>query len=209
MQLTEMTEPDGRKRRALATRRKILEGASRVFLEQGYAGASMHAMAKEAGVTQSLLHHHFGSKEGLWAAVREAGFETVLRELKPIVSDAARGPRFPVALFRAYFDYLREHPDYVRLLGWSYAGAAGGEEVRSGQAAQAVAVIRSYQSTGLIRETVAPESVLVAVWVLAEGWFLGKAEYRGRIGAETLDDAGYREAVSGMLEAGLLTEETP
>ena len=53
-----------------ATRASILEAAEEVFLEKGYSAAALSAIARRAGVTKSLLHHHFGSKEGLWHEVK-------------------------------------------------------------------------------------------------------------------------------------------
>ncbi len=52
-------------------RQAILAAASRLFMEQGYAGASMDAIAAAAGVSKLTVYSHFGDKEGLFhAAVR-------------------------------------------------------------------------------------------------------------------------------------------
>ncbi|MGH3148366.1 MAG: TetR/AcrR family transcriptional regulator, partial [Rubrobacter sp.] len=50
-------------------RREILEAASRVFSEKGYGGASMRAIAREAGVKQPLIYWYFEGKEDLFGAV--------------------------------------------------------------------------------------------------------------------------------------------
>lgn len=42
---------------------KILEAAIEVFVENGYEGATMEAIAKRAGLTKGGLYHHFSSKE--------------------------------------------------------------------------------------------------------------------------------------------------
>jgi AcrR family transcriptional regulator len=49
-------------------RQRILAVALRSFAELGYEGTTTAAVAREVGVTQPLVHHHFGSKEGLWRA---------------------------------------------------------------------------------------------------------------------------------------------
>ena len=41
----------------------IIEAAIRVFLEKGYEGASMEAIAREAGISKGGLYHHFSSKD--------------------------------------------------------------------------------------------------------------------------------------------------
>jgi AcrR family transcriptional regulator len=52
-----------------AKRRQILEGARRVFLHQGFDGASMGEIAKAAGVSKGTLYTYFASKEALFEAL--------------------------------------------------------------------------------------------------------------------------------------------
>lgn len=59
-----MGRPSNREER----RRDIVEAALVVMAKVGYDGASVQAIAKQAGLSAGLLHHHFGSK----AAVLEA-----------------------------------------------------------------------------------------------------------------------------------------
>jgi TetR/AcrR family transcriptional regulator len=47
----------------------ILEAALAAFAEHGFHGANMRDIAGRAGVSQGLVHHHFGSKEALWTFV--------------------------------------------------------------------------------------------------------------------------------------------
>lgn len=46
--------------------RAILRAATRLFLAHGFAGASMDAIARAAGVSKLTLYAHFGDKEGLF-----------------------------------------------------------------------------------------------------------------------------------------------
>ncbi len=55
-----------------AKRRQILDGARKVFLAQGFDGASMNDIARAAGVSKGTLYVYFGSKEDL--------FEVLIRE---------------------------------------------------------------------------------------------------------------------------------
>ncbi len=54
-----------RKDKAKQTSNKILNAAMRMFGRMGYRGASMNDVAEEAGVSKSLLHYHFHTKERL------------------------------------------------------------------------------------------------------------------------------------------------
>lgn len=47
----------------------ILEAAEHAFAEHGFDGTGMKAIAQRAGVSQALLHYHFGTKQGLYNEV--------------------------------------------------------------------------------------------------------------------------------------------
>jgi AcrR family transcriptional regulator len=51
----------------LETRQSIIRTALRVFLAEGYAGASLKEVARQAGVTKGAIYHYFESKEELFA----------------------------------------------------------------------------------------------------------------------------------------------
>ncbi|BFO19525.1 hypothetical protein SHKM778_59130 [Streptomyces sp. KM77-8] len=56
------TQRTDQQRSAERRRRELLEAADRVVLRDG-PGASMNAIAAEAGITKPILYRHFGDKE--------------------------------------------------------------------------------------------------------------------------------------------------
>ncbi|SNS70127.1 transcriptional regulator, TetR family [Geodermatophilus saharensis] len=50
----------------------MLAAARAAFAERGYDGASIRGIATAAGVDPALVHHYFGTKEGLFLAAVEA-----------------------------------------------------------------------------------------------------------------------------------------
>jgi AcrR family transcriptional regulator len=58
----------GRRTGDSGTREAILAAARTRFGDHGYAGASIRAIAADAGVDPALVHHFFGTKERLFAA---------------------------------------------------------------------------------------------------------------------------------------------
>jgi TetR/AcrR family transcriptional regulator len=58
----------------------ILAAAERVFAGAGFAGATMAAIADEAGLPKANLHYYFGSKQDLYRAVLA---QTLLDWLEP------------------------------------------------------------------------------------------------------------------------------
>ena len=47
------------------TKTRILDNATSIFAVSGYEGLSMRALAKQTGITQSVLYHYFKSKDSL------------------------------------------------------------------------------------------------------------------------------------------------
>ncbi len=64
-------KPENAKTGAFLKREQILQGATRVFLQHGYAGTSMDRVAAEAGVSKQTIYSHFQDKEGLFTALIE------------------------------------------------------------------------------------------------------------------------------------------
>ncbi len=54
---------------ALATRTRIVDGARRVFIREGYAASSMSGIAAECGVSRETLYKTFGTKPRLLKAI--------------------------------------------------------------------------------------------------------------------------------------------
>lgn len=61
-----MTVARGRRPGGADTRGAILEAARAVFYDQGYAEASLRAVARLAGVDPALVHHYFTDKAALY-----------------------------------------------------------------------------------------------------------------------------------------------
>lgn len=58
-------------------REALLQIASAHFARAGYEGASLRAIADEAGLAHGLIRHYFGSKDALWEAAADFLFGQV------------------------------------------------------------------------------------------------------------------------------------
>jgi AcrR family transcriptional regulator len=61
-----------RTERAEATRRRVVEAASRLFVERGYRATTIESVADAADVSVETIYKRFGNKAGLLKAAREA-----------------------------------------------------------------------------------------------------------------------------------------
>lgn len=68
--------PENPKAALMERKRAVIVGAAlQAFLESGYAGASVNAIAAAAGVSIKTLYRHFESKDELFSAVMHAACE--------------------------------------------------------------------------------------------------------------------------------------
>ena len=58
---------------------RIVEAARALFIEKGYADASMSDIAAAAGIKRSTLHYYFRTKDRLFQAI----FADIVREIFP------------------------------------------------------------------------------------------------------------------------------
>ncbi len=104
--------------RAAETRERILQAALRLFAKRGYDGTSVDEVVAAAKINKRMVYHYFASKQGLYAAALERVFSQLATIESGIFTDA---PSAGVALERlltVYFNFLREHPEFVSLLLW-------------------------------------------------------------------------------------------
>jgi AcrR family transcriptional regulator len=65
------TRRSRRAERKEETRRELIAAAARVFVEDGFQGASLDRIARDAGFTTGAIYWHFGGKDELFLAVFE------------------------------------------------------------------------------------------------------------------------------------------
>jgi AcrR family transcriptional regulator len=64
-----------------ATRKRLVEVATRLFAERGFDGTSVEAVLDAADVSRGSLYHHFASKEALFEAVFQAVEDRIGQEI--------------------------------------------------------------------------------------------------------------------------------
>jgi len=118
--------PEVKSRRELyseATRAALLDEATTLFAERGYAGTSLEDVASASRVTRGAVYHHFASKQALFEAVLDLQEERATTE---IVAAAAAANPWDAAMLAldAYLSHCCD-PVYGRLV-WLEGPAALG-----------------------------------------------------------------------------------
>jgi AcrR family transcriptional regulator len=70
------------------TRRRLLEAATRVFRRRGYRGASVEAIAAEAGYTVGALYSNFERKDDLLLALLEEEIGAITKRVVAAAAEA-------------------------------------------------------------------------------------------------------------------------
>jgi len=110
---------------------RILAGAAACFGRDGYRGASMSAIAREAGVAKSLLHYHFESKQQLFIDVQLLLFRRLLQRVRDVVGEGSGSLHHLRTAFDAVLDDLERDEGRARmLLEFREVGEASREGVR-------------------------------------------------------------------------------
>ncbi len=167
-----------RRPEASSSRSAILDAAQRLFLDRGFAGTSMSEVAKASGVTKSLIHHHFGSKESLWDAVKQTRFADYHHQQVKLLTERPLTPEVAQDSMRMYFEFLRDNPQVLRLMWWMLLeDDESSNELISELGALGVRQIVALQEAGVVRSDLRPESILMGFLGLihagfTEGWVL-------------------------------------
>jgi AcrR family transcriptional regulator len=153
----------GKRRRAAhlgpeRRRPQVLDAALALFLERGYDGTSMQAVADQAGVTKPVVYACYSSKDSLFRALLAREETRILTEIQTAFEGAELSDP-ETTLIEGYTAFLRavaSSPEVYRLI---FLGEGGGN----------AAVARRIQR--------GREAQIDALTVLARGW-LGIREGR-------------------------------
>lgn len=193
-----------RKLHPAATREHILATARAVFGQRGFHGTSMSRLAAETGVTQSLIHHHFGSKRALWNRVKEWYAEAYAAEVE---SRLGAGHDPVGAWTRLVFDFHRDNPELARLVAWL---ALDDDRELPASTLAALArmdeFFRHAQARGEVRSDLDPRHVRIMISQMIAGWFHTRSLQCVAAGLDAtapgIDDAFLHDLVA-FVRAGL------
>jgi len=165
-----------RRRDPEATRSAILDAAERLFVEKGPAATTTNEIARRARVTKSLIHHHFGTKEELWGAVKQRGFDEYYERQQAMIATPPEGTAELLrASLVAYFEFLRHHPEAVRFMAWrSIEEDDLCLEQEEELFARGAERIREAQERGELRPDVEPLHVIKSFLAMVVHWFQTK-----------------------------------
>ncbi|MFD9572025.1 TetR/AcrR family transcriptional regulator [Streptomyces sp. NPDC059982] len=110
-------------------RQQILAAATREFGTRGYAAASLPAMAARVGVTKTLVHQYFGTKEDLYIACLVPVGDRLLETIRTAMGPDGTTAQTPLRVLHALFTALEGQREAWFVL-YDSSLPPGGEAVR-------------------------------------------------------------------------------
>ena len=161
----------GKRRR---TRRRLLAATTAVVADHGLDGATIGAIANEAGVVPGTIYHHFGGRDALIATVMDDLVDAVGEGLHQ-VRQADDDPAVRIALAGiGLFDRAVVDQDFARAFGRLLGSAS---QLRVAARRQVADVIAEGMATGRFRIPSGTEALVAdALLAIAAAAALGVAD---------------------------------
>lgn len=186
--------------------RAILAAAERIFARHGYRGASLQAIAHEAGLPKSNVLYYMGSKRGLYVRLLErmmARWNALLDDIS-VDDDPAEVLE---SFIRSKMQLSRRHPEGSRLFAAEILGGAPflqnylRGELRDWVKARA-RIFEQWSARGLM-DPVDPVWLIFLIWSATQHYADFEAQVLGITDKNTLTDSDV-EAITGFLTQVIL-----
>ena len=153
------------------TRRRILDGAYRLFRRQGYSRVSMDEIAAAAQVTKRTLYYHFESKDQLLARVLEDQHLLAVAAFRTFGDRLSGSPR---AIIDGLFRELAVWADRPRWAGSGFTRLVIELADLPGHPARLIARRHKAMLEALLAELLARSGLERAAEVAREIWLLSE-----------------------------------
>jgi AcrR family transcriptional regulator len=155
-------------------RGEILEAAQRIFLAEGYQGATIRKIADEVGVSSTALYMHFKDKDEILLEISDGAINRLLE----INSEISARPIDPVVRVRmmldAYMGFALENPNTYQLVFCANTGLMNEEKTEATQELgdrcfqKFIGVVGEIAASGRLR-TGSAESAAQVLWASCHG----------------------------------------
>jgi TetR/AcrR family transcriptional regulator len=92
----------------------ILQAARKIFARDGLDGATLRAIAAEAGIAVGTVYLHYPAKEALYAEMLAGSLADLQKHLRDAVAKAAAHEELMAGAL-AFYDFYRQRPDDLYL----------------------------------------------------------------------------------------------
>src|SRR4051812_3220551 len=204
--MTQAPEPMSRKvtklnrvERNAWTKRKIFDAATKIVGKYGYAEASVARITEQAGVAQGTFYNHFENRQELLDQLLPKIGIDMVRYIRARTG-SARAARQEIERFGAFFDFIREVPEFLRILNEAEFFAPAGYQKHLDNISTAyVRILQRARKAGAITDFSDEEfEAIVHMFMGARGYLSRRYSYVGGATAAVPDHviSAYRKLVT-------------
>ena len=107
-------------------RQRLLETATELFAEKGYAGTSVREIVQKAGVSRPVLYYYFKSKDGLFYAVLDWAEDVQQKILNEIFENQGTVLDRFIIFYQRVYEGVRQYQSlYILIHGLIYGPPQG------------------------------------------------------------------------------------
>src|SRR5215218_7025071 len=97
-------------------RDEILSAARACFAAHGYAATTIELIAAESGASNGSIYHHFGSKDGILAALYSEALAWYQEETLAVLAEADSAEVGIRGVVVHHLEWVEAHPEQTRTL---------------------------------------------------------------------------------------------
>lgn len=183
-----------------STRRALLDCATELFAERGYAGTSLDEVVANARVTKGALYHHYSGKRALFEAVFERTQERVVKQISAETKKVKDPWERAVVGVRAFMSVCQE-PEFRRIVMQEGPVALGFDRFREAEERNTYGLVR-----GIVAKVLKPYDVPESIVETFTRVFYGAMSAAGMAVSQADDPEAVSrevETVIGIVLAGL------
>ncbi|MDA4127735.1 MAG: TetR/AcrR family transcriptional regulator [Thaumarchaeota archaeon] len=179
-----------------AVAERILEVASKMFAQKGFANVSVRDICRETGTTAPVIYYHFGNKKGLFDAVARKQIPMVDFIQKLTAASKASDPRKGLESFIS--TYLSSFPEHTFDVGLYMRDSATLDKQSAQMAFEGLELVKAV-ATNLIERSISKGEFRRTDPALAAECLLGmlnRAIFQHIHFAKSRDEDAYRRFVT-------------
>jgi AcrR family transcriptional regulator len=161
------------------TKRRIFDAATRIVGKYGYAEASVARITEQAGVAQGTFYNHFENRQELLDQLLPKIGQDMVRFIRERTG-TAHTARQEIERFGAFFDFIREVPEFLRILNEAELFAPSGYQKHLDNISSAyVRILKRARQAGTIDDFTDEEfETVVHMFMGARGYLSRRYSYR-------------------------------
>jgi AcrR family transcriptional regulator len=162
------------------TKQRIFEAATRVVGKYGYAEASVARITEQAGVAQGTFYNHFENRQELLdQLLPKIGIDMI--HFIRARTGTAHAARQEIERFGAFFDFIREVPEFLRILNEAeYFAPIGYQKHLDNISTAYVRILKRARLAGAIEDFSDEEfEAIVHMFMGARGYLSRRYSYAG------------------------------